>query len=401
MSHLNVLILGPQGSGKGTQAKRVAATYGIPHVATGDMIREMKELDTPLGHELKEVYDRGDLVSDELMVRLIRDRLSRGDTLPGFILDGFPRTMPQAEALDELLREVGRRLDVVLEIQVPDRGVLLERMLKRAAEESRSDDTPEAFQRRLELYDRETAPLVEYYRTAQGNVVGLAGEHLEPGVSMLELDRIAEEHVLAQGGVPTSKGYRGFPAALCISPNSMVVHGIPTDYRAREGDLISVDLGVTLDGLVADSAVTYGVGEIEPESQRLLDVCQDALAAGIAEARVGNHLTDISHAIQTVVEDAGFSVVRSLVGHGVGRSYHEDPQIPNYGAPGRGPVLQEGMTLAIEPMITAGGPDVYVHDDDWSISSVDESLAAHFEHTVAVTADGPRILTTAKATLLR
>jgi adenylate kinase len=176
MSHLNVLILGPQGSGKGTQAKRVAATYGIPHVATGDMIREMKELDTPLGHELKEVYDRGDLVSDELMVRLIRDRLSRGDTLPGFILDGFPRTMPQAEALDELLREVGRRLDVVLEIQVPDRGVLLERMLKRAAEESRSDDTPEAFQRRLELYDRETAPLVEYYRTAQGNVVGIHGD---------------------------------------------------------------------------------------------------------------------------------------------------------------------------------------------------------------------------------
>jgi methionyl aminopeptidase len=231
--------------------------------------------------------------------------------------------------------------------------------------------------------------------------LALAGEQLEPGVSMLELDRIAEEHILAQGGIPTSKGYRGFPAALCISPNSMVVHGIPTDYRAREGDLISVDLGVTLDGLVADSAVTYGVGEIEPESQRLLDVCQDALAAGIAEARVGNHLTDISHAIQAVVEEAGFSVVRSLVGHGVGRSYHEDPQIPNYGAPGRGPVLQEGMTLAIEPMITAGSPDVYVHDDEWSISSVDESLAAHFEHTVAVTAEGPRILTTAKATLLR
>ena len=231
--------------------------------------------------------------------------------------------------------------------------------------------------------------------------LALAGEQLEPGVSMRELDRIAEEHIRAQGGIPTSKGYRGFPAALCISPNSMVVHGIPTDYQAREADLISVDLGVTLDGLVADSAVTYGVGEIEPESQRLLDVCQDALAVGIAEARVGNHLTDISHAIQTVVEEAGFSVVRSLVGHGVGRSYHEDPQIPNYGAPGRGPVLQEGMTLAIEPMITAGGPDVYVHDDEWSISSVDESLAAHFEHTVAVTADGPRILTTAKATLLR
>src|SRR5207244_8104779 len=195
-------------------------------------------------------------------------------------------------------------------------------------------------------------------------------------------------------------GYNGFTAALCISPNSMVVHGIPNQYRAQEGDLISVDLGVTLDGLVADSAVTLAVGEISAVAQRLLAVCQDALAAGIEQARAGNHLSDISHAVQVVVEEAGFSVVRSLVGHGVGRSYHEDPQIPNYGPPGRGPVLQEGMTLAIEPMITAGEPDVYVHADEWSISSVDDSLAAHFEHTVAVTADGPRLLTAAKAPLL-
>jgi methionyl aminopeptidase len=224
---------------------------------------------------------------------------------------------------------------------------------------------------------------------------------IEPGISMLELDAAADEFIAARGGVPTSKGYKGFPAALCLSPNSMVVHGIPTGYRAREGDLISVDLGVTLDGLVADSAVTVGVGEIDPEAQRLLDVCQEALAAGIDRARVENRLSDISHAIQSVVEDAGFSVIRSLVGHGVGRAYHEDPQIPNYGPPGRGPLLQEGMTLAIEPMITAGGPDVYVHADDWSISSVDDSLAAHFEHTVAVTAEGPRVLTTAEAALLR
>jgi methionyl aminopeptidase len=231
--------------------------------------------------------------------------------------------------------------------------------------------------------------------------LALCAEVLEPGMTMLELDRIAEEHIRSKGGVPTSKGYKGFPAALCLSPNSMVVHGIPTDYRAQEGDLISVDLGVTLNGLVADSAVTLPVGEIDAEAQRLLDVCQDALAAGIAEAEIGNHLSDISHAVQIVVEEAGFSVVRSLVGHGVGRSYHEDPQIPNYGLPGRGPLLQEGMTLAIEPMITAGSPDVYVHEDDWSISSVDESLAAHFEHTVAVTQEGPRILTKAGAALLR
>ena len=229
----------------------------------------------------------------------------------------------------------------------------------------------------------------------------LCAEALEPGVSMLELDRIADEHIASKGGHPTSKGYKGFPNALCISPNSMIVHGIPSAYRAQEGDLISLDLGVTLDGLIADSAVTVPVGDIDAEAQRLLDVCQDALAAGIEQARPGNRLSDISHAVQTVVEAAGFSVVRSLVGHGVGRHYHEDPQIPNYGPPGRGPVLQEGMTLAIEPMITAGEPDVYVHADEWSISSVDESLAAHFEHTVAVTAEGPRVLTTAKAALLR
>jgi methionyl aminopeptidase len=229
----------------------------------------------------------------------------------------------------------------------------------------------------------------------------LVAEQLEPGVTMRELDRIADEYIASKGGIPTSKGYKGFPAALCISPNAMVVHGIPNDYRACEGDLISVDLGVTLDGLVADSAVTLPVGEISPAAQRLLDVCQEALAAGIEQARAGHRLSDISHAVQTVVEGAGFSVVRSLVGHGVGRSYHEDPQIPNYGPPGRGPLLQEGMTLAIEPMITAGRPEVYVHDDDWSISSVDDSLAAHFEHTVAITADGPRILTAAGAALLR
>ena len=170
---MNILLLGPQGSGKGTQAKLISQTYGIPHIATGDMIREMKERDTELGRELKEVYDRGDLAPDELMIRLIADRLDRGDTIPGFVLDGFPRTMPQAEALDELLRDLGRDLDIAFEFQVPDRAVLLERLLKRAAEESRSDDTPEAIKRRLEVYEQETAPLTEYYRSTRGNVVGI------------------------------------------------------------------------------------------------------------------------------------------------------------------------------------------------------------------------------------
>jgi adenylate kinase len=170
---VNVLLLGPQGSGKGTQAKLISRTYGIPQIATGDMIREMKELDTEVGRAVKAVYDAGDLVDDELIIRMIRDRLDRGDTLPGFVLDGFPRTLPQAEALDALLRDLGRDLDVVFELQVSGRQTLLDRMLKRAAEEDRSDDTPEAIQRRLALYEQETAPLVDYYRSTRGNVVGI------------------------------------------------------------------------------------------------------------------------------------------------------------------------------------------------------------------------------------
>jgi len=170
---MNILVLGPQGSGKGTQAKRIKATYGIPHIATGDMLREMRELPTDLGRELKAVMDVGQLVNDELMIKLIRDRLSRGDTLGGFVLDGFPRTMPQAEALDALLHELDRELDVVFDFQLADRDVLIERMLGRAAEEGRPDDNPEAMTLRLELYEKETAPLVEYYRTHQANVVGI------------------------------------------------------------------------------------------------------------------------------------------------------------------------------------------------------------------------------------
>jgi len=230
--------------------------------------------------------------------------------------------------------------------------------------------------------------------------IAQVGEQLEPGITTAELDAIADELIRSQGGVPTSKGYRGYPAAICISPNSMVVHGIPGSHRVAEGDLITIDVGVTLDGYIADSAFTFPVGEVAEEAQRLLDTGSAALAAGIAQAQAGNRVGDISSAVQQLVEGAGFSVVRSLVGHGVGRSYHEDPHIPNFGQPGRGPLLSEGMTIAIEPMITAGGPDVYVHDDEWSISTEDGSLAAHFEHTVAVTASGPRILTAAAVPLL-
>ncbi len=224
----------------------------------------------------------------------------------------------------------------------------------------------------------------------------LVGESLRPGVTTAEIDELADDYIRSQGGTSSFKGYRGYPASICTSPNDMVVHGIPGRRSLSEGDILSVDVGVILDGFVADSAYTFSVGEISPEAERLLEACRAALAAGIEQCRPGNRLSDVSHAIQAVTEDAGFSVVRSLVGHGIGRAMHEDPQIPNYGAPGRGPELAPGMTFAIEPMINAGTPEIWVHDDEWSISTVDGSLSAHFEHTVAITEDDPRILTTAE-----
>jgi methionyl aminopeptidase len=225
------------------------------------------------------------------------------------------------------------------------------------------------------------------------DTIAKIGEHLRPGVSTGELDELADEFIQSQGGVSSFKGYRGYPASICTSPNDMVVHGIPNGRTVSEGDVLSVDVGVILDGFVADSAFTFPVGQISSEAERLLEGCQAALAAGIDQCRAGNHLSDVSHAIQVATEDAGFSVVRSLVGHGIGRAMHEDPQIPNYGAPGRGPELQPGMTFAIEPMINAGSPDVFLHDDEWSISTIDGALSAHFEHTVAITEEGPKILT--------
>jgi methionyl aminopeptidase len=233
------------------------------------------------------------------------------------------------------------------------------------------------------------------------DTIAHVGRQIEPGITTDELDRIAEEYIHSQGGIPTSKGYRGFPKAICISPNDMIVHGIPGAYVVKDGDLLTIDVGVTLDGYVADTAYTFGVGEVSSEDERLLEVAQAALSAGIEQAQVDNRVGDISSAIQRVVEEAGFSVVRALVGHGVGRAYHEDPQIPNYGTPGRGARLSPGMTLAIEPMITAGGVDIVLDDDQWSVYTADGSMSAHFEHTVAITEAGPRILTPVAAGMPR
>jgi methionyl aminopeptidase len=220
----------------------------------------------------------------------------------------------------------------------------------------------------------------------------LAGK-IRPGVTTAELDSAAEKFIRSQGSEPAFKGYRGFPGSICTSPNSMIVHGIPGKYKLGRGDILSIDIGVIRDGWVADAARTFPVGPITPIARKLLTVTEEALFLGVEQCRPGNHLGDISHAIQAHVEAAGLSIVRSLVGHGIGRSMHEDPQIPNYGEPGTGILLDEGMVLAIEPMVNAGRHGVRVAEDRWSIYSQDGSLAAHFEFTVAITAEGPRILT--------
>ena len=229
-------------------------------------------------------------------------------------------------------------------------------------------------------------------------LVLIAGK-VAPGVSTKDLDDTAEEFIRSQNGAaPSFRGLYDFPASLCTSINEEIVHGIPSPHRVLEnGDIISVDCGVRLDGLHADSAVTIPVGEVASETQRLLEVTQQGLEAGIRAAVVGNHVGDIGHAVQTVAEAAGFSVVRELVGHGIGASFHEEPQVPNYGKPKRGPRLQVGMTLAIEPMVNIGGREIRTLEDKWTVVTMDGSRSAHFEHTVVITAEGPRVLTAARA----
>jgi methionyl aminopeptidase len=219
-------------------------------------------------------------------------------------------------------------------------------------------------------------------------------KNVRPGVTTKELDALAEEFILSRGGTPEFKGYQGFPASICASPNAMIVHGIPGSYRLKEGDIISLDVGVRYEGFVTDSATTATVGEVPEETHRLLDTTRRCLQAATDQARAGNRLGDIGHAIQAVAESRGYGVVRDLVSHGVGRKMHEDPQIPNYGQPGTGTRLLPGMTFAIEPMITLGSYGIRVSEwDGWSIYTADGSLSAHFEHTVAVTENGPWVLT--------
>jgi methionyl aminopeptidase len=239
---------------------------------------------------------------------------------------------------------------------------------------------------------------IEAIRAAAGVVamtLDMLGREIRPGMTTAELDRLAEKFIRSHGGRPAFKGYRGFPASICPSVNEEVVHAIPGPRRLHEGDMVGIDVGVEMDGYYGDSARTYAVGKVSEQAQRLMEVTRAALLEGVARVRSGNRVGDISHAIQTHVEHNGFSIVRSLVGHGIGREMHEEPQVPNFGPPDRGPRLMIGQVLAIEPMVNAGAPEVMTRPDGWTVVTKDGSLSAHFEHTVAVGPDGPEVLSVA------
>ncbi|MEK7306397.1 MAG: type I methionyl aminopeptidase [Nitrospirota bacterium] len=240
--------------------------------------------------------------------------------------------------------------------------------------------------------DREIEKISVACRVVVGALKELKKE-IKAGITTEELDRIAEEYILSKGAKPAFKGYRGYPATLCTSINEEVVHGIPSKRRLAEGDIISLDLGAIYDGYYGDAALTIGVGKISREAERLVKVTEESLYRGIEEAQPGKRLGDISWAIQSHVESAGFSVVFDFVGHGIGKNLHEEPQVPNFGVSGQGPRLKEGMVLAIEPMVNMGGAATRILDDNWTAVTKDGSLSAHSEHTVAITGKGPMILT--------
>ena len=467
-AELNLILFGPPGAGKGTQAARLREDFDLPYIATGDMLREHRQNGTELGKEAEEYMNNGDLVPDDLVIKMIMEEIeTKGDD--GFLLDGFPRSVGQADALGEEIERRGRHLTAALLVDADDDTVIKRitgpppvlqrprlprrvrpaqargrlRPVRQAAHPARrrqardgqeaARDLPQADRaadrllrrarpaaalRRLALADRGARPhprdarhaapgraaVIVKKSPAEIDAMAAAGDILvrcmdllatkiRPGVTTGELDQAAERFIRSQGATPAFKGYRGFPGSICASPNHMVVHGIPGDFKLGAGDIISVDIGVVKDGWVADAARTFPVGEVSPVASKLLDVTRESLFKAAEQCVPGNRLGDVGYAVQSYVEEHGFSVVRSLVGHGIGRCMHEDPQIPNYGPPGKRELLEEGMVLAVEPMTTAGRHQVRMGDDGWAIYSQDGSLAAHFEFTIAVTGEGPRILT--------
>ena len=472
-----IVLLGAPGAGKGTQAPALAGRLGVPVLASGELLRAAVAAGTPLGREADRYMSRGQLVPDETIVRVFLDRLSAPDAVAGAVLDGYPRTRVQAEALDAALAEAGRRVDRAAYIDVPLEDLVTRmanrrictanghvynlvsnppgidslcdldgsELVQRADDEEatvrsrmaqqvpplldvvehyrsrgvltsvdgrqgidsrhgRADGRSRAAPGRSDMVTRKSRAEIERMRRA-GRIVGEVLDKIEaelrPGVSTAHLDAIAEAHIRASGATPSFKGYPGinprrpFPASVCISIDDEIVHGIPGERTIRAGQIVSVDAGAIVDGWHGDGARTLYVGEPPAEIARLIDLTREAMLAGIAAAVPGNHIEDISAAVEAVAARAGLGVIRQFVGHGIGTEMHEEPQIPNYrtGRPGR--KLEAGLCLAIEPMFTLGGYDTRIQPDDWTVVTADGSMAAHFEHSIAVTDHGPEILTVA------
>jgi methionyl aminopeptidase len=444
------------------------------------MLRAARRAGTSLGRRAQGYMDRGDLVPDELIMEMMEERFQQSDCARGFLLDGFPRTLAQAQGLDRILIRLGWSLDAVFDLVVSEAELIRRLSGRRVCPQcdriyhvdtmppqregicddcgvalvQREDDQPEAIRNRLRVYQAETAPLIDYYtdqgllraidgsidvdhtyaqivaalgkapavgarraapaetghpriKTDQdvermrraGRVVALALEKLQqavaPGMTTAEIDRIARDTIAGLGGAPSFLGYRGYPASVCTSVNDEIVHGIPGARVLQPGDIVGIDLGAIVDGFHGDAAITVPLGRISPEARRLLQVTQEALELGIDQARPGKRVVDISAAIQQHVERHGFSVVRALTGHGIGSEMHEPPQVPNFVNGASRMLLREGMTVAIEPMVNAGEADVVTDPDGWTMRTRDGRLSAHFEHTVLISRNGPRILTVA------
>ncbi len=464
-----LILLGAPGSGKGTQAKVLAERLGVAHLSTGDILRAEVRNATPLGLKAREFMDNGQLVPDSLILEMIAARLASKEVAVGFIFDGFPRTLPQAEGLDTLAGKLGIAIDAVVNLEVKDEAIV-KRLSARSTcstcgtiynDESkppkhpglcdidqgllhrRPDDNPMVIRHRLNVYHQQTKPLEQYY-SGKGLMISIKGddpvdvvtanilahldgakkkrqmielkskdevakiaeagrivaqahrlveEILQPGMETAEIDRRVRELIEAEGGKPSFLGFRGYPASVCISINEVIVHGIPGKRKIKDGDLVSIDIGVYKDGFHADAARTWIAGTPSEEKNRIARVVRESLEAGIKAGRAGKRLGEISSAIQAHAEANGYSVVRDLVGHGVGRFLHEDPQVPNFGPASGGPMLKTGMVLAIEPMINAGTYEIETLEDGWTIVTADRKLSAHWENTYAVTEDGMVALT--------
>lgn len=266
-------------------------------------------------------------------------------------------------------------------------------MVRDAPKRKTASNSPSDYSGGITIKSRRELKLMAQAGAIVGSTLSLLRESVQPGISTGELNRIADRHIRSYGAVPTFLGYQGFPAAICASVNEEIVHGIPGKRILQEGDIIKMDVGATIDGFIGDAAISVAVGEISPAARQLMTDTQASLYAGIAAAQPGNRVGDIGAAVESYALERGYGVVRQFVGHGVGRFLHEDPQVPNYGDPGKGVLLRPGMCICIEPMLNLGGEDTKILSDDWTVVTADGALSAHFEHTLAITEDGPQILT--------